>query len=53
MIAAISIGIITIIAVIMAMPASGDPPAALAMFELVGSRPSVSMWTVESRVSAT
>jgi heme-degrading monooxygenase HmoA len=37
----------------MAMRASGEPPAALLMFEQAGSKPSVSMWTVEDRVSAT
>jgi heme-degrading monooxygenase HmoA len=37
---------------VMAMRASGEPPAALAMFEQAGSKPSVSMWTVEARVSA-
>ncbi len=38
---------------VMAMRASGEPPAALLMFEQAGSKPSVSMWTVEDRVSAT
>ena len=38
---------------VMAMRASGDPPAAPTMFEKAGSKPSVSMWTVEGRVSAT
>ena len=38
---------------VLAMRASGEPPAALAMFEQAGSKPSVSMWTVEGRVSAT
>ena len=38
---------------VMAMRASGEPPAALTMFERAGSTPSVSMWTVEGRVSAT
>jgi heme-degrading monooxygenase HmoA len=38
---------------VMAMRASGEPPAALVMFEQAGSKPSVSMWTVEGRVSAT
>jgi hypothetical protein len=37
---------------VMAMRASGEPPA-LIMFEQAGSKPSVSMWTVEGRVSAT
>jgi heme-degrading monooxygenase HmoA len=37
---------------VLAMRASGQPPAALAMFELAGSMPSVSMWTVEGRVRA-
>lgn len=39
--------------VVMAMRASGEPPAAPIMFEQAGSKPSVSMWTVEGRVSAT
>jgi hypothetical protein len=38
---------------VMAMRASGEPPAALAMFEEAGSEPSVSMWAVEARVSRT
>jgi len=38
---------------VLAMRASSEPPAALAMFERAGSKPSVSMWTVEGRVSAT
>ena len=38
---------------VMAMRASGEPPAALVMFEGAGSEPSVSMWTVEGRASAT
>jgi heme-degrading monooxygenase HmoA len=38
---------------VMAMRASGEPPAALLMFEQAGSKPSVSVWTVEDRVSAT
>jgi heme-degrading monooxygenase HmoA len=38
---------------VMAMRVSGEPPAALIMFEQAGSKPSVSMWTVEGRVSAT
>jgi len=38
---------------VMAMRASGEPPAALAIFDRAGSVPSVSMWTVEGRVSAT
>jgi heme-degrading monooxygenase HmoA len=37
---------------VMAMRASGEPPAAPIMFERAGSRPSVSMWTVEGRVRA-
>jgi heme-degrading monooxygenase HmoA len=37
---------------VMAMRASGEPPA-LTMFQRAGSTPSVSMWTVERRVSAT
>jgi heme-degrading monooxygenase HmoA len=36
-----------------AMRASGERPAALVMFERAGSEPSVSMWTVEGRVSQT
>jgi heme-degrading monooxygenase HmoA len=35
-----------------AMRASGQPPAALRMFEQAGSKASVSAWTVEGRVSA-
>jgi heme-degrading monooxygenase HmoA len=38
---------------VMAMRASGERPAALVMFERAGSEPSVSMWTVEGRVSQT
>lgn len=38
---------------VMAMRASGDPPAALTVFERAGSRPMVSMWTVEGRVART
>lgn len=38
---------------VMAMRASGEPPAAPLMFEHAGSKPSISMWTVEGRVSAT
>ena len=38
---------------VMAMRASGEPPAAPLMFERAGSTPSVSMWAVEGRVSAT
>ena len=38
---------------VMAMRASGEPPAALVMFEQAGSKPSVSMWTVEGRARAT
>jgi heme-degrading monooxygenase HmoA len=38
---------------VMGMRASGEPPAAPTMFEQAGSTPSVSMWTVEGRVSAT
>lgn len=37
---------------VIAMRASGEPPAALSMFEQAGSRPSVSMRTVEGHVSA-
>jgi heme-degrading monooxygenase HmoA len=36
---------------VMAMRASGERPAALLMLERAGSEPSVSMWTVEGRVS--
>ena len=36
-----------------AMRATVERPAALVMFERAGSRPAVSMWTVERRVSAT
>jgi heme-degrading monooxygenase HmoA len=38
---------------VIAMRASGERPAALVMFERAGSEPSVSMWTVEGRVSQT
>ena len=38
---------------VMAMRASGEPPAAPVMFERAGSKPSLSMWTVEGRVSTT
>jgi len=38
---------------VMVMRASGEMPAALFMFGQAGSKPSVSMWTVEGRVSAT
>ena len=37
---------------VMAMRASGEPPAAPLMFEQAGSKPSISMWTVEGRVSS-
>jgi heme-degrading monooxygenase HmoA len=37
---------------VMAMRASGEPPGALVIFEQSGSTPTVSMWTVEGRVSA-
>ncbi len=37
---------------VIAMRASGERPAALVMFEQAGSEPSVSMWTVEARASA-
>jgi heme-degrading monooxygenase HmoA len=37
---------------VMAMRASGEPPAAPTMFERAGSTPAVSMWTVEGRVRA-
>lgn len=36
---------------VVAMRASGEKPGALVMFERAGSEPSVSMWTVEGRVS--
>jgi len=36
---------------VMAMRASGEPPAAPIMFEQAGSKPSVSMWTVEGVTS--
>jgi heme-degrading monooxygenase HmoA len=36
---------------VMAMREAGKP-AALAMFEQAGARPSVTMWTVEGRISA-
>jgi heme-degrading monooxygenase HmoA len=38
---------------VMAMRASGETPAALAMFQAAGSMPAVSMWTVEGRASRT
>jgi heme-degrading monooxygenase HmoA len=38
---------------VIAMRASGEPPAAPVMFERAGSKPSVSVWTVEGRVRAT
>jgi heme-degrading monooxygenase HmoA len=38
---------------VMAMRASGEPPAGPLMFERAGSTPSISMWTVEDPVSAT
>jgi heme-degrading monooxygenase HmoA len=38
---------------VLAMRASGEPPAAPVMFEQAGSKPSVSLWTVEGRVSST
>lgn len=37
---------------VMAMRVSGEPPA-LTMFHRAGSTPSITMWTVERRVSAT
>jgi len=37
---------------VMAMRASGQPPAGPVMFERAGATPSVSMWTVERRVSS-
>jgi heme-degrading monooxygenase HmoA len=37
---------------VMALRASGERPAALVMFERAESEPSVSMWTVEGRISA-
>jgi heme-degrading monooxygenase HmoA len=38
---------------VMTMRTSGEKPAALVMFERAGSEPSVSVWTVEGRVSRT
>ncbi len=38
---------------VMAMRASGEPPAAPRMFGEVGAEPSLSMWDVEGRISAT
>jgi hypothetical protein len=38
--------------VVLAMRGSGQPPAAPMMFQQVGAEPSVSMWTVEGRISA-
>jgi len=38
---------------VMAMRASSEPTAAPVMFERAGSKPTVSMWTVEGRVGAT
>lgn len=38
---------------VMAMRASDETPAALVMFERAGSKPSVTMWSVEGRASAT
>ena len=37
---------------VVAMRASGEPPGALVIFGRAGSSPSVSMWTVEGRASA-
>ncbi len=37
---------------VMTMRASGERPTALTIFDQAGSVPSVSMWTVEGRVSA-
>ena len=37
---------------VLRMRGAGEPPAALRMLEAAGARPSVSMWTVEGRVSA-
>ena len=37
---------------VMAMRASGEPPAAPIIYEQAGSKPSVSMWTVEGRAGA-
>ena len=37
---------------VMAMRASGEPPAAPMMFEQAGSQPSVTMWTVEGRIES-
>lgn len=38
---------------VLAMRASGEEPAALAMFQAAGSTPSASMWSVEGRASRT
>ena len=38
---------------VMAMRATGETPAALAMFQAAGSTPAVPMWTVEGRASRT
>jgi heme-degrading monooxygenase HmoA len=38
---------------VMTMRASGERPAAFLMLQRAGSEPSVSMWTVEGRVSQT
>lgn len=38
---------------VMTMRESGRPPAAPIVFQRAGSEPSLSMWTVEGRISAT
>ena len=38
---------------VVTMRASGEPPAAPVMFDRAGSKPSLSMWTVEGRARAT
>jgi heme-degrading monooxygenase HmoA len=38
---------------VMTMRESGEPPAAPTVFQRAGSEPSLSMWTVEGRISAT
>jgi len=39
--------------VVIALRASGEPPAAIAMFQAAGAAPSASLWTVEGRARAT
>jgi heme-degrading monooxygenase HmoA len=38
---------------VMTMRESSEPPAAPTVFQRAGSEPSLSMWTVEGRISAT